>query len=98
MLGCTGSYGDQEAGTFSLAVQHRLSWEAKIANDEVCVNADPNTSTQDVYIHGYVSGRIFNSGKNADGPGLPVTIAATYIHPPFPFPSPVLAPPTQLVG
>lgn len=50
------------------------------------MDADPNTSTQDVYIHGYVSGRIFNSGKNADGPGLPVTIAATYIPPPLSIP------------
>jgi hypothetical protein len=40
-------------------------------------DADPNSSSQNIYIHGYVSGRIFKSGKNADGEGLPITIAAS---------------------
>lgn len=40
---------------------------------------DPLTSAQDLYIHGYVSGRIFKSGKNAQGEGLPITIAATFL-------------------
>lgn len=42
-------------------------------------NADPNTSEQDIYIHGYVSGRIFKSGKEAEGEGLPITVAASHI-------------------
>jgi nitroimidazol reductase NimA-like FMN-containing flavoprotein (pyridoxamine 5'-phosphate oxidase superfamily) len=32
-----------------------------------------------LYIHGYVSGRIFKSGKNAECEGLPITIAATFL-------------------
>lgn len=40
-------------------------------------DADPNSSPQDIYIHGYVSGRIFKSGKDADGEGLPITVAAS---------------------
>jgi hypothetical protein len=35
------------------------------------------TEAQDVYIHGYVSGRIFKSGKEAEGEGMPITIAAS---------------------
>jgi nitroimidazol reductase NimA-like FMN-containing flavoprotein (pyridoxamine 5'-phosphate oxidase superfamily) len=42
-------------------------------------SADPNATEQDVYIHGYVSGRIFRSGKNAEGEGLPITVAATFL-------------------
>jgi nitroimidazol reductase NimA-like FMN-containing flavoprotein (pyridoxamine 5'-phosphate oxidase superfamily) len=42
-------------------------------------SADPASSSQDIYIHGYVSGRIFKSGKNADGQGLPITISATFL-------------------
>jgi nitroimidazol reductase NimA-like FMN-containing flavoprotein (pyridoxamine 5'-phosphate oxidase superfamily) len=42
-------------------------------------SADPASSSQDIYIHGYVSGRIFKSGKNADGEGLPITISATFL-------------------
>lgn len=42
-------------------------------------DADPKDSEQDVYIHGYVSGRIFKSGKNAEEEGLPITIAASYV-------------------
>jgi nitroimidazol reductase NimA-like FMN-containing flavoprotein (pyridoxamine 5'-phosphate oxidase superfamily) len=42
-------------------------------------SADPASTAQDVYIHGYVSGRIFKSGKNADGEGLPITISATFL-------------------
>jgi nitroimidazol reductase NimA-like FMN-containing flavoprotein (pyridoxamine 5'-phosphate oxidase superfamily) len=37
--------------------------------------ADPNTTEQDLYIHGYVSGRIFRSGKE----GLPITVAASFL-------------------
>jgi hypothetical protein len=41
-------------------------------------DADPETSAQDVYIHGYVSGRIFKSGKEAgEGEGMPITVAAS---------------------
>ncbi|KAF1842902.1 5-nitroimidazole antibiotic resistance protein [Cucurbitaria berberidis CBS 394.84] len=42
-------------------------------------DADPKTTEQDVYIHGYVSGRIFKSGKNAGEEGLPITIAASFL-------------------
>lgn len=42
-------------------------------------SGDPASTAQDVYIHGYVSGRIFKSGKNADGEGLPITISATFL-------------------
>lgn len=42
-------------------------------------SADPNDTEQDLYIHGYVSGRIFRSGKNAEGQGLPITVAASYV-------------------
>ena len=42
-------------------------------------DADPNSTEQDLYIHGYVSGRIFKSGKNAEGEGLPITIAASFL-------------------
>jgi nitroimidazol reductase NimA-like FMN-containing flavoprotein (pyridoxamine 5'-phosphate oxidase superfamily) len=41
--------------------------------------ADPNATEQDVYIHGYVSGRVFRSGKDAEGEGLPITVAATFL-------------------
>lgn len=44
-------------------------------------DADPETSEQDLYIHGYVSGRIFKSGKDSEGNGLPITVAASYAHP-----------------
>jgi nitroimidazol reductase NimA-like FMN-containing flavoprotein (pyridoxamine 5'-phosphate oxidase superfamily) len=46
---------------------------------------DPSTTPQDLYIHGYVSGRLFRQSKNAsasddDGEeGLPVTVAATFL-------------------
>jgi hypothetical protein len=46
-------------------------------------DADPATTEQDIYIHGYVSGRIFKSGKEAGAEGLPITIAASYGHPTF---------------
>jgi nitroimidazol reductase NimA-like FMN-containing flavoprotein (pyridoxamine 5'-phosphate oxidase superfamily) len=42
-------------------------------------SADPASSSQDIYIHGYVSGRIFKSGKNANDQGLPITISATFL-------------------
>ncbi|KAH7070424.1 5-nitroimidazole antibiotic resistance protein [Paraphoma chrysanthemicola] len=42
-------------------------------------SASPTSSTQDIYIHGYVSGRIFRTGKSATDPGLPITIAATFL-------------------
>jgi nitroimidazol reductase NimA-like FMN-containing flavoprotein (pyridoxamine 5'-phosphate oxidase superfamily) len=41
--------------------------------------ADPNATEQDVYIHGYVSGRMFRSGKTAESEGLPITVAATFL-------------------
>lgn len=44
-------------------------------------DADPESSEQDVYIHGYVSGRMFKSGKEAGEQGLPITIAASYVRP-----------------
>jgi len=40
-------------------------------------DADPNTTEQDIYIHGYVSGRMFKSGKSAGEEGLPITVAAS---------------------
>ncbi|KAF2712858.1 hypothetical protein K504DRAFT_422995 [Pleomassaria siparia CBS 279.74] len=42
-------------------------------------SADPATSTQDLYIHGYVSGRMFKSGKESGGEGMPVTVAASHM-------------------
>ncbi|KAF2001814.1 5-nitroimidazole antibiotic resistance protein [Amniculicola lignicola CBS 123094] len=42
-------------------------------------DADPESSPQDIYIHGYVSGRIFRSGKDTGGKGLPITIAASFM-------------------
>ncbi|KZM24796.1 uncharacterized protein EKO05_0003512 [Ascochyta rabiei] len=46
-------------------------------------SADPSTSPQDLYIHGYVSGRLFQKGKEAslehNDAGLPVTVAATFL-------------------
>lgn len=44
--------------------------------------ADPATTDQDLYIHGYVSGRLFRAGGKAGEQGeegLPVTIAATFL-------------------
>ena len=52
-------------------------------------DADASTTAQDVYIHGYVSGRLFRRGKDAgaegegEGEGLPVTVAASYVPPAF---------------
>ena len=41
--------------------------------------ADPDTSEQDIYIHGYVSGRVFKkSAEGGEEEGLPITIAASY--------------------
>jgi hypothetical protein len=40
-------------------------------------DADASTTEQDIYIHGYVSGRIFRTGKDAGEEGLPITIAAS---------------------
>jgi len=42
-------------------------------------DADPNTSEQDVYIHGYVSGRMFKKSKENEQEGLPITLAATFL-------------------
>ncbi|KAJ4362014.1 hypothetical protein N0V83_010955 [Neocucurbitaria cava] len=42
-------------------------------------DADASSSEQDVYIHGYVSGRVFKSGKEAGEQGLPITIAASLV-------------------
>ncbi|KAH7135107.1 5-nitroimidazole antibiotic resistance protein [Dendryphion nanum] len=47
--------------------------------DFINQDANSDSSPQDIYIHGYVSGRIFRSGKNADGEGLPITVAASHI-------------------
>ncbi|KAF2729621.1 5-nitroimidazole antibiotic resistance protein [Polyplosphaeria fusca] len=42
--------------------------------------ADPSSSPQDIYLHGYVSGRIFNQSKDSGTePGLPMTVAATHM-------------------
>lgn len=44
-------------------------------------DAEPGSAAQDLYVHGYVSGRLFKRGKDAtgqgEGKGLPVSIAAT---------------------
>lgn len=42
-------------------------------------SADPSTSVQDLYIHGYVSGRMFRKGKDAQDEGLAITVSATYV-------------------
>jgi nitroimidazol reductase NimA-like FMN-containing flavoprotein (pyridoxamine 5'-phosphate oxidase superfamily) len=42
-------------------------------------SADPETTSQDLYIHGYVSGRLFKKGKEAGDEGLPITVAATFL-------------------
>lgn len=42
-------------------------------------DAEPVTTEQDIYIHGYVSSRIFKCGKTAEGDGLPITVAASYV-------------------
>ncbi|KAI4683887.1 uncharacterized protein J4E84_006727 [Alternaria hordeiaustralica] len=42
-------------------------------------SADPSTTPQSLYIHGYVSGRIFKSSKETSTPGLPITIAASFL-------------------
>lgn len=40
-------------------------------------DADPATSVQDLYIHGYVSSRLMKQPTAGDDEGTPVTIAAT---------------------
>lgn len=42
-------------------------------------DANPDTTTQDLYIHGYVSGRMFRKSKEASDEGLPITVAATFL-------------------
>jgi nitroimidazol reductase NimA-like FMN-containing flavoprotein (pyridoxamine 5'-phosphate oxidase superfamily) len=49
-------------------------------------DADPSSTEQDLYIHGYVSGRLFRQSKEAgssssegDEDGLPITVAATFL-------------------
>ncbi|KAF2875559.1 5-nitroimidazole antibiotic resistance protein [Massariosphaeria phaeospora] len=42
-------------------------------------DADPATSEQHVYLHGYVSGRLFRAGKDGGEEGLPMTIAASLL-------------------
>ncbi|KAI4651759.1 hypothetical protein J4E93_001955 [Alternaria ventricosa] len=42
-------------------------------------SADPTSTPQSLYIHGYVSGRIFKSSKETSTPGLPITIAASFL-------------------
>jgi nitroimidazol reductase NimA-like FMN-containing flavoprotein (pyridoxamine 5'-phosphate oxidase superfamily) len=39
--------------------------------------ADPATSIQDIYIHGYVSSRLMKQSSPRDEEGTPVTVAAT---------------------
>lgn len=46
--------------------------------------SDPASTPQDLYIHGYVSGRLFRKSKEAtkeadDGEGLPITVSATFL-------------------
>lgn len=44
-------------------------------------DADPATTPQDVYVHGYVSGRVFRLAGNSPGEegeeGVPVSVCAT---------------------
>jgi nitroimidazol reductase NimA-like FMN-containing flavoprotein (pyridoxamine 5'-phosphate oxidase superfamily) len=43
-------------------------------------SVDPCSASQDLYIHGYVSGRIFRAGKDAgEDQGLPITVSATFL-------------------
>ncbi|KAF2275834.1 5-nitroimidazole antibiotic resistance protein [Westerdykella ornata] len=42
-------------------------------------DADPKEAAQDIYIHGYVSARMFRKGKEAGEEGVPITVAATHI-------------------
>ncbi|KAF2637169.1 hypothetical protein P280DRAFT_500774 [Massarina eburnea CBS 473.64] len=42
-------------------------------------SSDPNTTEQDIYIHGYVSGRIFQTSKETGDEGLPITVAASHM-------------------
>lgn len=42
-------------------------------------SSDPATTAQDIYIHGYISGRIFSHSSHAPGPGLPITLSATLL-------------------
>lgn len=45
-------------------------------------DADPNTSAQDLYIHGYVSGRMFRKSKESEAggeEGLAVSVAASFL-------------------
>ncbi|ORY14901.1 hypothetical protein BCR34DRAFT_585451 [Clohesyomyces aquaticus] len=46
-------------------------------------SSDPNTSVQDIYIHGYVSARIFKtasaSAPGDEQKGLPITVSATFL-------------------
>ncbi|KAF7453217.1 Pyridox ox 2 domain containing protein [Pyrenophora tritici-repentis] len=39
---------------------------------------DPSTP-QDLYIHGYMSGRIFKTSSSSTLPGLPITVAASFL-------------------
>jgi nitroimidazol reductase NimA-like FMN-containing flavoprotein (pyridoxamine 5'-phosphate oxidase superfamily) len=39
-------------------------------------SASPSTSAQDLYIHGYVSGRMFKHAKDGE---LPMTVSATFL-------------------
>jgi nitroimidazol reductase NimA-like FMN-containing flavoprotein (pyridoxamine 5'-phosphate oxidase superfamily) len=41
--------------------------------------SDARSIEQDVYIHGYVSGRMFKKGKEAGEEGLPITVAASFL-------------------
>jgi nitroimidazol reductase NimA-like FMN-containing flavoprotein (pyridoxamine 5'-phosphate oxidase superfamily) len=72
MLGCTGNFEVRHANTIQ---QSSSLFQHSPQNP----SADPATTPQTLYIHGYVSGRIFKSGKSASSPGLPITVAASFL-------------------
>lgn len=42
-------------------------------------DADPATTEQDLYVHGYVSGRMFRMSKEKGEEGVKMTVAASYV-------------------
>ena len=49
-------------------------------------SADPNTSAQDIYLHGHISSRLMRKGKDSssteeggEDEGLPITVSATHM-------------------
>lgn len=42
-------------------------------------SAPDANSAQDLYIHGYISGRIFKTSSSSGAPGLPITVAASFL-------------------